>query len=233
MSTRKGRRRTGSTKRKSKVTKAPIEGLKNPQIKRLAYRAGAQRIDGGIYDMVRGITRQRTHRLMGKALVFTLHAGRKTVSVEDLKGALESEGLYLMAGGDTAAELQGCKAKPKKVTVKGGTSKKPHRFRPGTVAKRQITYNQKNSDCLIFEQKPFQEFARDLASQILGEWRMGGEKLRFKSEFFKLFQFVTEEYLGGLLRGAVRIGEHSGKQSLRPKDVALADALDVHTKRTI
>lgn len=232
MSTRKGRRRTSSTKRKSKAVKPAIEGLKNPQIKRLAYRAGAQRIDGGINDMVRNITQQRAHQLMGKTLVFTLHAGRKTVSVEDLQGSLESEGLYLMAGSDTAKELRGCKAKPKKVTAKGG-SKKPHRFRPGTVVKRQITYNQKNSDCLVFEQKPFREFVRDLAAKILGEWKMGGEKLRFKDQFFKLFQLVIEEYLSGLLKGAVKIAEHSKKQTLRPKDVALADALDVHTRRTI
>ena len=230
MSTRKGRTRRKSTKTKSKPAKDPIEGLKNPQIKRLAYRAGAQRIDGGVYDMVRHITLNRAHQLMEKALVFTLHAGRKTVSVEDLKGALESEGLYLMAGENTAGDLQGCKAKPKKVTAKG--SKKPHRFRPRTVAKRQITYNQKNSDCLIFEQKPFQEFVRHLASRILQEWKKD-EKIRFKSDFFKLFQFVTEEYLGDLLRNAVRIGEHSGKQSLRPKDVELADVLDVHSKRNI
>jgi len=231
MSTRNSRRRSSATRRKSKAKKDPIDGLKNPQIKRLAYRAGAQRIDGGIYDMVRKLIHERSDKLVGKTLVFTTHAKRKTVSVEDLHGALQSEGLYLMAGGDTAKELKGCKAKPKKTTKAGAT--KPHRFRPGTVAKRQITYNQKNSDCLVFEQKPFKEFVRHLADHKLSEWRMRNKKLRFKEDFFKLFQLVIEEYLVGLLRGAVRIAEHSQKQSVRPKDIALADALDVHTMRTV
>lgn len=228
MSARKGRRRSSVTKRKSKAT---IEGLKNPQIKRLAYRAGAQRIDGGIYDMARTIINTRADVLLGKSLVFTLHAKRKTVSVGDLQGALESEGLYLMAGGETANELKGCHAKPKKQRTEG--SKKPHRFRPGTVARRQITYNQRNSDCLVFEQKPFREFVRDLAEKKLSEWKHRGITLRFKEDFFKLFQLVIETYLVGLLQGAVKIAEHSQKQSIRPKDVALADALDVHTMRTI
>jgi len=210
--------------------KDPIEGLKNPQIKRLAYRAGVQRIDGGIYDMVRKIIHERSDKLVGKTLIFTTNSKRKTVSVEDLQGALESEGLYLMAGGNTAKEFRGCKARPKK-TFKVGAKK--HRFRPGTVARRQITYNQKNSDCLVFEQKPFKVFIRDLAERKIKEWKIRDLKLRFKEDFFKLFQFVIEEYLVGLLRGALRIAEHSKNQTVRPKDIALADTLDVYSDRTI
>ena len=57
-----------------------------------------------------------------------------------------------------------------------GTTKKPHRFRPGTVALREIRKYQKISNCLIFAKFPFERLVRSIIN------KKSSMKIYFSSE---------------------------------------------------
>lgn len=68
--------------------------------------------------------------------------------------------------------------------------KKPHRFRPGTVALREIRRYQKSTDLLI-RKLPFQRLVREIASGFKDD-------LRFQSSAIAALQEASEAYLVGL-----------------------------------
>merc|ERR1711881_5698 len=71
-----------------------------------------------------------------------------------------------------------------------GGIKKPHRFRPGTVAIREIRKYQRSTDLLI-RKLPFQRLVKDLAHEKSPE-------LRFQSSALLALQEAVEAYLVGL-----------------------------------
>jgi histone H3 len=62
------------------------------------------------------------------------------------------------------------KAARKTAPVAAGGVKKPHRYRPGTVALREIRKYQKSTDLLI-RKLPFQRLTREIASEYKNDLR--------------------------------------------------------------
>lgn len=96
----------------------------------------------------------------------------------------------------------------------GGVQKKKHRYRPGTVALRQIRKYQKTTELLI-RRLPFQRLVRELASEIKGD-------LRFQSAAINALQESTEAYLVGLFEDTNLCAIHAKRVTIYPKDVQLA-----------
>lgn len=71
--------------------------------------------------------------------------------------------------------------------------KKHRRFRPGTVALREIRRYQKSTD-LLLRKLPFQRLVREIAQEHK-------ENLRFQSSAVLAIQEATESYLVGLFEG--------------------------------
>merc|ERR1712224_684008 len=71
-----------------------------------------------------------------------------------------------------------------------GAVKKPHRYRPGTVALREIRKYQKSTD-LLLRRLPFQRLVREIAQHYK-------EDLRLKSTTMLALQEATEAYVVGL-----------------------------------
>ena len=67
--------------------------------------------------------------------------------------------------------------------------KKPHRFRPGTVALREIRKYQRSTDLLI-RKMPFQRVVREIAQDHKTD-------LRFQSSAIAALQEAAEAYLIG------------------------------------
>merc|ERR1712110_572840 len=68
--------------------------------------------------------------------------------------------------------------------------KKPHRYRPGTVALREIRRYQKSTELLILK-LPFQRLVREIAQDFKTD-------LRFQSAAIGALQEASEAYLVGL-----------------------------------
>lgn len=95
---------------------------------------------------------------------------------------------------------------------------KKKRFRPGTVALREIRRYQKNTDLLI-RKLPFQRLVREISQDIKGYHR---ENLRFQSAAIGALQEAAESYLVGLFEDTNLIAMHAKRVTITPKDMRLA-----------
>jgi histone H3 len=95
-----------------------------------------------------------------------------------------------------------------------GTTKKPHRYRPGTAALREIRKYQKSTDLLIAK-LPFQRLVREIAQQF-------GDGLRFQSAAIIALQEAAEAYLVSLFEDSNLCTIHGKRVTLMPKDIQLA-----------
>jgi histone H4 len=78
--------------RHRKMIRDSSKGIRKPAIRRLAHRAGIERIDSSIYAETRSILRDWLDRVLRDAIVRAEHGRRKTITVPDVKRALERQG---------------------------------------------------------------------------------------------------------------------------------------------
>lgn len=116
----------------------------------------------------------------------------------------------------TARKSMGGKA-PRKQLVgnkKPKEGQRPHRFRPGTVALRQIRKYQKSTD-LLLRKLPFQRLVREIAQDFSSD-------LRFQSSAILALQEATEAYLVSLFEDTNLCAIHAKRVTIMPKDIQLA-----------
>ena len=103
---------------------------------------------------------------------------------------------------------------------KGGV-KKRYRYRPGTVALKQIRQYQKSTELLI-RKLPFQRLVREIASdsEVIKSPLCG--KVRFQSAAIMALQEATEAYLVGLFEDSNLCAIHARRVTIMPKDIQLA-----------
>ena len=99
----------------------------------------------------------------------------------------------------------------------GETGKKAIRFRPGTVALRQIRKFQKSTD-LLLKKAPFQRLVREIAQETKSE-------LRFQSSAVMAMQEASESYMVGLFEDTNLCAIHAKRVTIMPKDMQLARRL--------
>jgi len=95
-----------------------------------------------------------------------------------------------------------------------GGVKKPHRYRPGTVALREIRRYQKTTELLI-RKLPFQRLVREIAQDFKTD-------LRFQSTAILALQEASEAYLVGLFEDTNLCAIHAKRVTIMPKDIQLA-----------
>jgi histone H3 len=101
-----------------------------------------------------------------------------------------------------------------KKAVSAGGVKKPHRFRPGTVALREIRRFQKSTELLI-RKLPFQRLVREIAGEFKND-------LRFQSSAVLALQEAAEAYMVGLFEDTNLCAIHARRVTIMPKDMQLA-----------
>lgn len=115
--------------------------------------------------------------------------------------------------------LHGGKIPHKHVSLKTeGGVKKPSRYRPGTVALREIRRYQKSTDLLI-SRAPFNRLVREIAMDWKG---CGLRNLRFQESSVLALQEASEAYLTGLFEDANLCTIHAKRITVQPKDIQLA-----------
>ena len=108
----------------------------------------------------------------------------------------------------------GNKAARKSAPVTSSGVKKPHRYRPGTVALREIRKFQKSTELLI-RKLPFQRLVREIATDYKSD-------LRFQSQAVLALQEAAESYLVGLFEDTNLCAIHAKRVTIMPKDIQLA-----------
>ena len=95
-----------------------------------------------------------------------------------------------------------------------GGVKKPHRYRPGTVALREIRRYQKTTE-LFIRKAAFGRLVREIAQDIKTD-------LRFQTTALMAMQEAAEAYLVGLFEDANLCTIHAKRVTIMPKDIQLA-----------
>lgn len=124
----------------------------------------------------------------------------------------------------TARKSTGGKAPRKQIATKAAKSaapsagiKKPHRYRPGTVALREIRRYQKSTELLI-RKLPFQRLVREIAQEAKAD-------LRFQSTAVAALQEAAEAYLVGLFEDTNLCAIHAKRVTIMVRDIQLARRL--------
>ena len=94
-----------------------------------------------------------------------------------------------------------------------GGVKKPRRYRPGTVALREIRKYQKSSELLI-KKLPFQRLVKEVCHKIMPE-------LRFQSPALLALQEAAEDYLVRMFEHVNLYAIHGHRVTIQVKDIAL------------
>ena len=132
----------------------------------------------------------------------------------------------------TARKSTGGKAPRKQLATKaarksappGGSVKKPQRYRPGTVALREIRKYQRETKLLI-RKLPFQRLVREIAQDFK-------TPLRFQSTAVLALQEAAEAYLVGLFEDTNLCAIHAKRVTIMPKDIQLARRIRGESSQT-
>ena len=115
--------------------------------------------------------------------------------------------------GGRAPRRELASAAARKTTESTGI-KKLHRYRPGTVALREIRRYQKSTELLI-RKLPFQRLVREVAAGIKSD-------LRFQSHAIMALQEASEAYLTSLFEDTYLCALHAKRVTIMPSDMQLA-----------
>jgi histone H3 len=99
--------------------------------------------------------------------------------------------------------------------IPGKTAKKrKHRFRPGTVALREIRRYQKSVELLI-QKAPFRRLVREITLNYT-------DTPRYKKEGLEALQEAAEQYLVRFFSDANEIAIHAKRTTIKPSDMRTA-----------
>merc|ERR1719326_186251 len=95
--------------------------------------------------------------------------------------------------------------------------KRPHRFKPGTKAIREIKKYQKSTE-LLLRKLPFQRLVREIASESNAD-------LYFQSQALLALQEAAETYMVGVFEDTNLAAIHGKRVTIMPRDLQLARRL--------
>ena len=130
----------------------------------------------------------------------------------------------------TARKSTGGKAPRKKLdtmaraaakAAKGNGTKKPHRYRPGTVALHEIRRYQKGTDLLI-RKGPFLKLVREITEDYKPK---KGNGYRYAASAVLAHQEASEAHLVGLFEDTNLCAIHTKRVTIMPKDIKLAQRI--------
>ena len=134
-------------------------------------------------------------------------ARTKTLARKSTGGKAPRKSLASKAARAIAPSLDGALKAPRK----------PHRYRPGTVALREIRRYQKSTELLI-RKAPFQRLVREIAQNYKSD-------LRFQTSAIEAMQESCEAYLIGVFEDTNLCALHAKRVTIFPKDMQLARRL--------
>ncbi|KAI5932072.1 histone H3.1 [Manis javanica] len=197
----------GGAKRHRKVLRDNIQDITKPANRRPARRGGVKRISG-LIEETRRVLKVFLENVIRDTVTYTEHAKRKTVTDVDVVWRARKS-----TDGKAPRKQLATRAARRSAPATGGV-KQLHRYRPGTVALREIRRYQKPTELLI-RKLPFQRLVREIAQDFQTD-------LRFQSSAVTALQEACEAYLVGLFEDTNLCAIHAKRVTIMPKDIQLA-----------
>ena len=137
---------------------------------------------------------------------------KNTASKIDSKAKKSMKGMVKSNSKKTAPAKGGVKPTASQKSMEG--EKRKIRYRPGTVALREIKRYQKSTN-LLLPRASFQRVVRSICSEI-------DHDLRFQSQALIALQEATEAYLVGIFEDANLCCIHARRVTIKKQDMELA-----------
>jgi histone H3 len=137
---------------------------------------------------------------------FATHKGRQMARTKQV--------VTVRCTGGKAPRKQLAAMAARKSAPSAGGIRRPHRYRPGTVALREIRKFQKSTELLI-RKLPFQRLVREIAQEQKVD-------VRFQSTAIMALQEAAEAYLVSLFEDTNLCAIHAKRVTIQPKDMQLA-----------
>ncbi|KAI8910032.1 histone-fold-containing protein [Powellomyces hirtus] len=109
------------------------------------------------------------------------------------------------------------RAQPPPVT----TPAKPHRYRPGTVALREIRKYQKSTD-LLLRKLPFARLVKEVSADLSTLEYANGQPPRWQSTAILAMQEAAEAFMVHLFEDANLCAIHAKRVTIMQRDIQLA-----------
>ncbi|KAF9204980.1 centromeric DNA-binding histone H3-like protein cse4 [Haplosporangium sp. Z 27] len=123
---------------------------------------------------------------------------------------------------EVAGMISGKKSVPKARAGDPIAPRKPPRYKPGTVALREIRQYQKSTD-LLLKKLPFSRVVRELASSYVTSMSYGSNVgLRWQGAALLALQEASEAYLVHLFEDANLCAIHAKRVTIMQRDIQLA-----------
>eukprot|EP00966_Prymnesium_polylepis_P291451 6731776-Prymnesium_polylepis.1 len=145
--------------------------------------------------------------------------GGKRANPHPMHPAVAKKAMRVPGGGKMAGAYVSGKGAGKHGPPTGGV-KKPRRWRPGTVALREIRKYQKNTELLI-RKLPFQRFVRELANDVTN-MVAHPQGYRWQSGAIMALQEAAESYVVHLFEDTQLNSIHAKRVTIMVKDIQLA-----------
>lgn len=116
------------------------------------------------------------------------------------------------------------KKKKKKYNLKNEKSK--YKYRPGTIALKNIKKYQKLSDSIIFSKCSFEKLVRS----IFKEHKDNYESFKISKDVFIIIQYFIEQFIVKILYNSNFLAIHAGRVKILPIDIALVSYLINNSK---
>ena len=100
--------------------------------------------------------------------------------------------------------------------------RRPHRYKPGTIALREIRRYQQSTDLLLLK-LPFARLVREVSQYLLPP--SVGAELRWQSQAIQALQEASEAFLVHLFEDTNLCAIHAKRVTIMQKDIQLARRL--------
>jgi histone H3/H4 len=143
----------------------PANKISKNEIKRLSEVAGVLRVKQDVYNEIRDLITRLVVKAMSATIIIANYKGRKTLKHDDLLYGLSSQGYKVVSSTETKRLEK--KSQVKKKSKSSDSSKKSHRYNPGSRTRMNIVRMQKHSNKLMIRPKPFKDMV---------DWIVNGKK---------------------------------------------------------
>ncbi|KAJ3145773.1 centromeric DNA-binding histone H3-like protein cse4 [Geranomyces michiganensis] len=103
----------------------------------------------------------------------------------------------------------------------GAPASRPHRYRPGTVALREIRRYQKSTELLI-RKLPFARLVKEVSADLSTMEYAGGQPPRWQSTAIMALQEASEAFMVHLFEDANLCAIHAKRVTIMQRDIHLA-----------
>ena len=112
------------------------------------------------------------------------------------------------------------------VSPRKGSVVKARRYRPGTVALREIQKYQNSTDLLI-RRKPFGRLVKEICAEVCQDNNLRDK--RFRKTAMEALQAAAEDYLTKMFSSAQCCAMHGGRTTIKVSDLRLLQQLNPDT----